>query len=584
MKQTSYTALQRQAANQVWNAAGCYDFEPLFLADHAKDSISDFYMNLLIGLAYKYYGEQTICDLFNYWRGDVRESMLDDLTWLYLEQVLYTLERPTRPSMPELRTSYAKEFFAGEYQLSRQEWMSKNTLVYHMQSARWSAVLNSKKTPLLPREQKLYQALAPTKIPSKDKLTGTLLGIYQQFHLFDGKKHEKKMFRFHFTGTAAKVLSRIMPVSRSKNTQVTVMRSEQAETLTDKTSGEKKQGSAMQNKESHDCAYIENCFGRLIFPEREMKKAERELCTGNHRGCHLWFTDGKINSANEIPSEFRHLQEQARLQAERNRSYYHKNIQLHLSLISRLTDQIRNSILIHQQPDVLPGRDGNLDTTRVWRAKYLRDDRIFHTKEEDDHPAFTVDLLLDASASRLQYQEILAAQGVILAKSLLACHIPVRVSRFCSVRGYTVFHILKNFTEKKCDRIFHYYATGWNRDGLALREAAELLQLLPSPADKHLLLILTDAAPNDSQRILPSENAPFGSAYEEHAAIKDTAAEVRALRKNGIHVSAVFMGNDGEVTNAKQIYGKEFTRIRQIDQLSKAAGRLIQKEIRELYS
>lgn len=69
----------------------------------------------------------------------------------------------------------------------------------------------------------------------------------------------------------------------------------------------------------------------------------------------------------------------------------------------------------------------------------------------------------------------------------------------------------------------------------------------------------------------PTSNAPFGFAYEEHAAIKDTAAEVRALRKNGIHVSAVFMGNDGEVTNAKQIYGKEFTRIRQIDQLSKAA-------------
>ena len=544
MKQTSYTALQRQAANQVWNAAGCYDFEPLFLADHAKDSISDFYMNLLIGLAYKYYGEQTICDLFNYWRGDVRESMLDDLTWLYLEQVLYTLERPTRPSMPELRTSYAKEFFAGEYQLSRQEWMSKNTLVYHMQSARWSAVLKSKKRPLLLREQKLYQSLTPAEIPSKDKLTGTLLGIYQQFHLFDGKKHEKKMFRFHFTGTAAKVLSRIMPVSRSKNTQITVMRSEQAETLTDKTSGEKKQVSATHNKESHDRTYIENCFGRLIFPEREMKKAERELCTGNHRGCHLWFTDGKFNSVNELSSEFRHLQEQADFQTERNRSYYHKNIQLHLSLISRLTDQIRNSILIHQQPDVLPGRGGNLDTTRVWRAKYLQDDRIFHTKEEDDHPAFTVDLLLDASASRLQYQEILAAQGVILAKSLLACHIPVRVSRFCSVRGYTVFHILKNFTEKKCDRIFHYYATGWNRDGLALREAAELLQLLPSPADKHLLLILTDAAPNDSQRILPSENAPFGSAYEEHTAIKDTAAEVRVLRKR----------------------------------------RLIQKEIRELYS
>ena len=57
------------------------------------------------------------------------------------------------------------------------------------------------------------------------------------------------------------------------------------------------------------------------------------------------------------------------------------------------------------------------------------------------------------------------------------------------------------------------------------------------------------------------------------------------IRPFAVHwESAVFMGNDGEVTNAKQIYGKEFTRIRQIDQLSKAAGRLIQKEIRELYS
>lgn len=42
----------------------------------------------------------------------------------------------------------------------------------------------------------------------------------------------------------------------------------------------------------------------------------------------------------------------------------------------------------------------------------------------------------------------------------------------------------------------------------------------------------------------PTSNAPFGSAYEEHTDIKDTAAEVRALRKR----------------------------------------RLIQKEIRELYS
>jgi hypothetical protein len=33
---------------------------------------------------------------------------------------------------------------------------------------------------------------------------------------------------------------------------------------------------------------------------------------------------------------------------------------------------------------------------------------------------------------------------------------------------------------------------------------------------------------------------------------------------------------------AEKIYGKEFTRIRRIDELAKAAGRLIQKEIQSL--
>ena len=32
----------------------------------------------------------------------------------------------------------------------------------------------------------------------------------------------------------------------------------------------------------------------------------------------------------------------------------------------------------------------------------------------------------------------------------------------------------------------------------------------------------------------------------------------------------------------EKIYGKEFTRIRRIDELAKAAGRLIQKEIQSL--
>ena len=92
MSAVTYTARERRAANQIWNAAGRYNFDPLFLAVETKNQISDFYMNLIIGLAYKYYGEKTLSTLFGYWNGDISQAMLDDLTWLYLEHVLYTKE------------------------------------------------------------------------------------------------------------------------------------------------------------------------------------------------------------------------------------------------------------------------------------------------------------------------------------------------------------------------------------------------------------------------------------------------------------------------------------------------------------
>ena len=131
----------------------------------------------------------------------------------------------------------------------------------------------------------------------------------------------------------------------------------------------------------------------------------------------------------------------------------------------------------------------------------MDDDRVFRCAEEENHPSFTVDLLLDASASRLHCQEVIAAQGSILAQSLAACGIPVRVSCFSSLRGYTVLRVLKGFKEKSLQGICQYFASGWNRDGLALRAAGDLIDFDPGPAARHLLILLTDASPNDSRQI-----------------------------------------------------------------------------------
>ena len=408
MDAQSYTAQERRAANQVWAAAGAYGFEPLFLARNTDGTI-DFYMNCIVGLVHKYYGDALIRDIFSAWEGDTRQPMLDDMAWLYLENAAYRLELPRRPVLEALRFAHADYFFAIQYKLSRQEWMAKNQLVYTMQAARWRKVLGRTAPVMTPYESSLAAALAPENIPEPAQLKNDLLALFAKFALFDGKVRQKPALHLRLQGFWAKLATKAMPTQMIKT---------------------------------------------------------------------------------------------------RNRAYYAKNQELHRSVVLRLTEQIRNCILVHQQPDQRIARSGDLCAGRVWRAPYLNDDRVFLCPEEENCPAFTVDLLLDASASRLHCQEVIAAQGVILAESLANCGIPVRVSAFSSLRGYTVLRVLKSFTDKNRQNIFCYFASGWNRDGLALRAAGDLIRYAPGPASRLLMTLLTEASPPHGRRSPPTAQPP----------------------------------------------------------------------------
>ena len=582
MDTQSYTAQERRAANQVWAAAGAYGFAPLFLARHTDGTI-DFYMNCVVGLAHKYYGDALIRDVFSAWEGDMRQAMLDDMAWLYLENAVYRLELPCRPALEGLRYAHADYFFAIQYKLSRQEWMAKNQLVYTMQAARWRKVLGRTAPVMTPYESSLAAALAPEAVPDAAHLKTALLGLYARFALFDGTVRQKAALHLRLQGIWAKLATRAMPTQMVKTDRVTVEHSGAVDAAGSGLAVDRRRANiTLKQRAAQDRAYIESCFGRSLYPPEQLRRAEQALCTEAHLGCHLWFSAG-VPSPEQAPDpEARHLAEQAELQAARNRAYYAKNRDLHRSVVVRLTEQIRNCILVHQQPNARIARSGSLSAGRVWRAPYLNDDRVFLCAEEENCPAFTVDLLLDASASRLHCQEVIAAQGAILAESLANCGIPVRVSAFSSLRGYTVLRVLKTFADKNRQNIFRYFASGWNRDGLALRAAGDLIRYEPGPAPRHLMILLTDASPNDSRRIPPSPADPLGCAYSDAAGVHDTAAQVRALQRQGIRVSAVFMGEDSSAGAAAQIYGKNMARIRGMDQLARAAGRLIQNEIRAL--
>ena len=70
--------------NQVWTACGDYKFEPQFLAMQS-DGQPDLYMNCVIGLVHKWFGDELPKQLFAAWAGDARQAVYDDLAWLALE-------------------------------------------------------------------------------------------------------------------------------------------------------------------------------------------------------------------------------------------------------------------------------------------------------------------------------------------------------------------------------------------------------------------------------------------------------------------------------------------------------------------
>lgn len=571
------TAGQRRALNQVWNGAGIYGFEPLFLSLNG-DGTPNLYLNTIVGCVRKWYGEEGLAKLFGTWAGDRRQTLLDDLAWLALESAAYQKELPHRPILAGLRREYAADFFDQEHTLSRQEWMAKNQLSYTMQSARWKTVLGRRSSMMTPYEKRLSAALELGPLEGRE-LFPAILEIFARFRLFDGKSRPPSALRLHLTGKWAGMMTRLMPTE--------IVHTDVASVGHGNGTGEEggprldtRRANIRLREDADDHRrYIASCFGPSLLPERELAAAEQKLCTGVHLGCHLWYTAGVPTPEQAPNGEARRLAEQAQLQQERNRAAFGADSALYQNAIRRLTEQIQNCLQVYSQAEEENSRYGRLNSPRVWRAAVLSDQRVFTRETDSSRPGFTVDLLLDASSSRMHCQEVIAAQGYILSESLARCGVPVRVSGFCSLRRYTVLRVLKGFQENSRN-VFRYFATGWNRDGLVLRAAGELLE--GPPERKRLILLLTDASPNDSRRIPPGGKYPFGHDYADAPAVEDAAREVRALWQRGIRVGAVFMGPTLNAEAAETIYGKSLAHIRSMDQLAAAAGTLIQAEVREL--
>ena len=67
---------------------------------------------------------------------------------------------------------------------------------------------------------------------------------------------------------------------------------------------------------------MERCFGHSLYAPKELAMMEQRDCTGNHLGCHLWFTRGEPSPNKPVSADAQRLFQQAEEQAKRNRATY----------------------------------------------------------------------------------------------------------------------------------------------------------------------------------------------------------------------------------------------------------------------
>lgn len=567
---------KRRARNLIWNAAGDYHFEPDFKA-YDDEGRADLYWNSIIGAVRKNYGPETIDALFAAFHGCRDEALYEQLVWLGLENAVYQRESPRRLALPALRRRYAR------WVLSQCAGIGDGELLPRLEEAHFRRALGE--DPAMTKEdRKLLDSLEFSGELDGPELSQAALDfLHDHFGFVPGKTQaeEAEALRKHrpwFLFGRSRALDGLPAVRTfgfgygehlvagqggGPNAEPVQRR------LTDRNLAQTEE--ALRN-------YMRDYFGAPLLSEGERRTLEQSLCIGEHKNCHLYYTQGDDEPGRHLKGYAAAQRRNALRQAEKNREAYEADAVRHRASIVRLTARIRNAMLAYLQPTVVRTASGTLDPGRIWRGVYLDDDKVFTKIQQSDPGQLAVDLLLDASSSQVDRQAVVAAQGYMIAEALTRCHIPVRVTSFCSLSGYTVLTRYRDYQEQdRNERIFRYFTTGCNRDGLAIRALAREIE--ESSYEHKLVILLSDAKPNDVIQLYRD------GAYVDYAqdnGIENTAMEVRSLLFRDIPVICVFTGNDDDIPAAHTIYGRNFARIRSLDQFADTVGTLIQNQIRSL--
>ena len=586
MIKKQYSGNARRARNYIWNAAGRYDFEPPYLAFYPTGQ-ADMYFNMVIGLAVKWFDMERLVSFFDTYSGSRSADEYDGLLWLGIENSVYEKEIEERPILADLRRKRAEDFFRMLQDMSRQQMEMQSMLVYEQQNARWSEVLG-KKTLLVGKQKKISEALRfPGNLDTDELILRMQDFLAEFFRYIPGKIKEKRVH-----GGLYEALLRGFGQRRGRSEKL-ILRVADGGGITDKdvqlthTAGMRFGFSPGQEDED----YVRAVFGECVYTGEEMRLLEEMLCVNGDAASRLWICD----SLREVRSqkapgdgssgrlrEIRDVLRKSDMQRERNTEYKAKHLLMIEESVKRLSAELDAVFSVYARHLPEKAGSGRLISKSAYRLKVLQDPYVFLRDGDEIENRLSVTLLLDASMSRLHAQELIAAESYVIARSLMKNSVPVQILSYRTIRGFTVIQRMKTFEDKAAEGIFGYTAGGWNRDALAYRFVRQIItEQDPERERDHLLLILTDASPNDSMPLIVSESHRNGREYEGALSVAEAQKAVKELRSEGVRTCAVFLGAAAHLDNVHQIFGKEYVKISKIAQLSDGVSSLIEMVLRE---
>lgn len=323
-------------------------------------------------------------------------------------------------------------------------------------------------------------------------------------------------------------------------------------------------------------SYMELNYGQSYLTELEQKRLDKRLCRGVHGDCSLYFTDGILDGKVKINAQY----ELAKRTHEMNLRYLHQNVRVTRQNIQVLTDILKHALNTRNEQEIYAAEYGNLVPSRLWRIGRTSNGKLFDYQNKKENMDFVVEVLIDASGSQRDRTSQVALQGYILSEALSNAGIPHSVFGFCSFWDYTVMRRFRDFEDGREAnmRIFEFYASANNRDGLAIRTAGDML--LRRPEEKKILIVLSDGRPNDI--IVNRPNSKNPTPYFGDYAIKDTASEIRKLRNQEVAVLGVFAGTEQDLLAERKIFGKDFAYIRELKNFSNVTGMYLKKQLSQV--